>query len=370
MAKKCILFGAGAEEPLGMSGGKEFAQNVLGITCAPLNEAIEKYYKQRLHEIENASWFPSYQKTSWNYEDLLKASVRKQLLEETFDTKKNYEDEVKRKVNELSQKPSEADKVINQYTSYMGLIDESFHTLISPKVLGRDKFWRVVSCYSRAYCLLIGKMLSKHDLNAEDYYKIISDPEYSLQIMENFAYEKSNINSYYRIIKDCPEINIITTNYTDLCENISKRKKEHIAYPHGKFGLFESARELTVFDAHEKNLPNDLLFPYIFVQSGIKPIVDARQLREYSKVLSFLDDAEMLLIVGYRLNADDNHLNSLIRSFVTSGKTIIYFDFDAVGECRIKDRLRLSEKESTDFQYVPIDKNNCYQIYKSFLEQL
>lgn len=370
MGKTCVLFGAGAEEPLGMSGGKDFAKIVLGIDCNPLNEAIEKFYNQKLREIDNADWFPPYRKTSWDNHDLLKAAVRKNLLEESFDTKKDYDAEVERKIKQLEKKPLDADRIINHYTSYMGLIDESFHTLIFPKVLGRDKFWRVVSCYTRAYCYLIGQMLDKTDLCAEDYYEILSDPNHAIHIMDSFAHKQSSMNSYYKILSAFPNINVITTNYTNLCKYISKRTKEQIAYPHGSFGWFESAMQLTVFDAHDKNLPNDLLFPYIFIQSGIKPIVEVRQLREYSKVLSYLNEAEVLLIVGYRLNADDNHLNSIIRSFITSGKKIIYFDFDNVGDCCIKNRLRLSGTECSGFQYILIDKDSCYPMFKNTLKNL
>lgn len=34
----------------------------------------------------------------------------------------------------------------------------------------------------------------------------------------------------------------------------------------------------------------------------------------------FMDEADRILILGYRLNYDDNHINSIIRSEVNRGK--------------------------------------------------
>lgn len=42
----------------------------------------------------------------------------------------------------------------------------------------------------------------------------------------------------------------------------------------------------------------------------------------------FMDEADRILILGYRLNYDDNHINSIIRSEVKQGKEVVYLSFN------------------------------------------
>src|SRR5699024_337059 len=55
---------------------------------------------------------------------------------------------------------------------------------------------------------------------------------------------------------------------------------------------------------------------------------DVRQVKEYRKMNEYLDQQEdlpELIIVGYGMNSDDNHVNSMIKSFILSGGTIVNF---------------------------------------------
>ena len=50
---------------------------------------------------------------------------------------------------------AEKDDIIDKNSSYMGILDERFYTLIHPRVLGIEKFWTVVHCYWHAYLTLV-----------------------------------------------------------------------------------------------------------------------------------------------------------------------------------------------------------------------
>ena len=69
---------------------------------------------------------------------------------------------------------------------------------------------------------------------------------------------------------------------------------------------------------YEELPSNELLFPYIFIQSGIKPIVEEIIINEYSKAISYLKEVDKIIIVGFRLNYDDNHINSLTIIFIVN----------------------------------------------------
>ena len=48
MKKTCVLFGAGADIPFGISGGKSFALKVLGFDAVDMNSAIREYFRSKL----------------------------------------------------------------------------------------------------------------------------------------------------------------------------------------------------------------------------------------------------------------------------------------------------------------------------------
>ena len=111
------------------------------------------------------------------------------------------------------------------------------------------------------------------------------------------------------------------------------------------------------------------MFPYIFVQSGVKPIVEEKILMEYSKAIEYLHEVEKLIIVGYRLNFDDNHINGLIRNYVLDGKSVIYLDFDNVSRRDILNRLRITQNfEKIDFKRLSINNDNSLSVFKDSID--
>ena len=363
-----VLFGAGAEIDYGLSAGADFAYKVLGLgpDSESLNNAINAYYKNRAETID---WYPEYGPTNWQEEKLLEAAVRKQLLDIPHVTKKNYDDDVALKIESLKTDPQKA-VFISQHTSYMGIIDEAFHTLISPIVLGPRKFWRVVQAYTRAYAFLAGQLLFGGATPSEDdYNKILQDPQNTYAKLIEIARDKVDERSYYSVLKKYPNVNVITSNYTPLSKEIADKE---VAYIHGRMDLFESAKDLTVYSVDQTSaFSNDILFPFISLQSGVKPIVCQQQIMEYAKMVDYLDKADVLLIVGFKLNVDDNHINSFIRSFYQSGKRILYFSFNSPNKEEVLEevlrRLRLEDDKDGRVEIVEIDNSNCVDLFEQQL---
>lgn len=370
-----ILFGAGAEVDFGLSGGADFAKKVLGIESDELKKAVDGYLKHITKKYKDC-WYPDCSSKKWEEEKIIEAALRKKFLDEEFNSKKKYDNKVKKEVKRLTKEPKkwqEIQDLIDQNTSYMGILDESFHTLINPRVLGPRIFWRVVECYTRAYVYLMGQMYNndtKRNLT-EKYKDILNTPNEVFERMHEFAKPKLDFDSYYKIIRNNDKekrIRVVTTNYTTLCEEISGLCEDQVAHVHGKFGWFESAKKLQVFEVGKEELPKDILFPYIFVQSGVKPVVDEKQLREYAKMLNFFDDSQVLFIVGYRINYDDNHINSLIRSFLKKEKKVVFFDYDEqLGRNNVFKRLRLDN--SGQLEYVKIGKKDCLKTFRDKLDE-
>ena len=146
------------------------------------------------------------------------------------------------------------------------------------------------------------------------------------------------------------------------------------AYIHGKINLFESPYENKIYDITDERFeyPKDIIFPYLFIQSGIKPVIDQYQLNEYSKMLQMLDEAQTLIIVGYRLNPDDNHINSLIRSFITDNRKnnkVIFFDFNGEKKNTLTEELRLSEHPK-NLEVIEINKYNSLSEFERVIKKI
>ncbi len=396
----CFLFGAGAEVSYDLCGGEQFAKNVIGLNVDEMNNAITTYYKERVSQINYNNWYPDFNKASLiKYEKLVKAAIRKKLLDEyehsdedfkrTTDFKKKYKLTFCNIKNKDKKEREKEEKItINQYTSYMGILDGYFHTLINPRILGPRKFWNVIFCYTRAYLSVVEPLLPQKKYS---YLEILNSPVETLKAIENNIdnIDPKNNKSYYGIVKECfnddkdhKSFSVVTTNYTPLCEKTEVCKK-NIAYIHGKIGWFEDPYKWTVYDAEdsnkfEKETKNSLFFPYVFIQSGVKPIVDRMQISEYSKMIQFFHDSSYIVIVGYRINNDDNHINGLIREQIMGGKNVIYFDYDKdSGREKILKRLHIdtnsiddNSDELNNFEWKDIDDTNWIEKFKSTIESL
>lgn len=365
MEKTVVLFGAGAEVSFGMADGGEFASEVLGLENGDMTDEIKKFFKNIKDE-----WYPKpVLKHEWKQKDLLDAAKKKELLDsyEKYNSKKQFEVDVSKKIK--GKKEQQA--FINKYSSYMGLLDERFHTLIYPNVLGAQKFWSVVACYWRAYLSLVSNYIKE-----KNYALLIEKPGVAYKRMVEKAEKQRNKDSYYKIIADmqAEKPKVITANYTPLCASICGLDDNSIAYLHGSFKWFEMPKELNVLDVSDgQTNPRGIYFPFIFLQSGVKPIVHPIQIKEYAKAMDFLDDSYRLIVVGYKANHDDNHLNSLLRDYLMKGKRIQYIDYDNVGKDIILKRLHIFENME-NLEIIPIDEkdnkekgNKSLAIFKKLL---
>ncbi len=358
--KTVLLFGAGADSIFGLSDGMNFAKKVVGINTGKYDRAIREFYKSKKND-----WFPNYNGQKFSERDLLIASVKKQILseDEPFKFKKDFEDELINRVDSLKEKDIEA--ILEHYPSYMGIIDERFHSIINPKALGPYKFWSVIGCYWRAYFTLAESICG-----GKEPSWIIMNPDKTYQLMKKKAKEMEKVESYYKSISKNSDkgISVITTNYTPLCEVISGLEEKDIAYIHGSFKWFEYPQYMQVVDV-DKIKKAEPYFPYIFIQSGIKPVVDSKQIREYSKAISWLDeDDSQLIIVGYRLNCDDNHINGIIREYLQKGNRVIYLDYKGeMSEESILNRLRIPQGKEYNLERIVIKEDNAIQEFEKLL---
>ena len=390
MGKTCVLFGAGADADYGIKCGNKFALNVIGEGTDEMNEAIKNFYSNLFKKTDNKWWLNDIKKVSKNNEELLckklyKDSLRKKHLIEKYGieeklTIKEFEKQINDSYNKLKKRKDKKKELLNSYASYMEIIDEKFHCLIYPRYLGPDKFWSVVYCYCRAYLTIVNDLCAYAGYE-KNYRAFLENPKENLkalmekikakEMMKDKERKDGKTYEYYHTIKtsllENNDIKVITTNYTPLCQLVTGLTADKIAYVHGKLTFFESPYKSKVYDVEENGVDipaNEIYFPYIFIQSGVKPIIDSLQIKEYNKAVTFLEECDKLIIVGYKINIDDNHISGLIRN-LCENKKIIYLDYDNFGDETIKKLLRLDKIDL--FEYKKIDESNAKEEFRRIL---
>lgn len=404
-----FLFGAGAEAEFNLCTGEDFAKRVIGIEKSEeqkiINKSIKDYYSSILKKCreskEHPKWYPEkcYPK-NFNIDILLKNSIkRKRLMENKFpESIELFTKEIKKDVKSITSLPDK-EKAIYSSPNYMGILDENFHTIISPRALGPQKFWAVIFAITRAYVTICNGILDQ-DIHEDIINQLISNPNetYSKIIEMIRDNEKFKIDSYYKTIKSLltnknEKIDIISTNYTPIAEIILNDTINKQTYIHGHIKLFESPYYLQVTDISENynadKFSQEINFPYLFLQSGVKPIVERKQLNAYSTMLSILDNNETLFVLGYNFNGDDNHINSLLHDYLHIKKEnqnqrknqLIFFDYcndksydEKKKLIEIQDKLRIPENNrhsdnKVKIEVIHINKDNCILRLKDTLDR-
>lgn len=240
---------------------------------------------------------------------------------------------------------------------YYGAVEKDFSTIIDPMEAGSTRFWRLINYFWSAYFVIFkevcrGTFCDKKQNN--DCYKcVLADLGKAVhKIYNEYDYSKADLqnNNYYLKIKnefkDCVAI---TTNYTPFVEHYFKDKSIYLS---GKLCDFEYPCELSVRDIRDKGInDNDFIFPFLMTQAPVKPIISQSQIEAYWRAISALKDADVLVVIGYSLCKEDNHINALLREAVLSKKLkFIYCDYASskerfdyeVSKDNILNRLKLN----------------------------
>lgn len=162
--------------------------------------------------------------------------------------------------------------------------------------------------------------------------------------INNFIWNKDNIennhkctdNYYSEIYKYMGHsLKAITTNYTPFAylmfhSTTMSEFEDNISYLNGRLDMFENFDELSIkssvqnddntYDMHNYMKKS---FPFLLAQSMIKPVIHPFQIKEFYKATTFLENADYLVVLGYGLNEDDNHVNALLKEYITENMTVI-----------------------------------------------
>lgn len=242
---------------------------------------------------------------------------------------------------------------------FAGCLERDFATLMGLNKNDNFRYNRLFNYYWSSFFSIMDEIVKKDKELIEKYKLLIEDKQidysnvfynlkeiiteiYDEKFLKNYENNKKNDNNdnnenknYYEIFSSKNFDNwqlhsVITTNYTPFMElyfnklkktnEIKKNEYQNLIYLSGKLFLFERSDENEVFDIRDENIDNTKLkpidyFPFIMTQSPIKPIIHPKQIIEYNNFLEALESSEILVIIGYSLTKNDNHICCFLKEY-------------------------------------------------------
>ena len=230
---------------------------------------------------------------------------------------------------EIPQEQSEKDSknFFLENAALFGSLDEKFNSLRYPNKKDANAK-RVINAYWTVFMVMFESLFGEiSELNFDAVLKKLSDEK---TVAKNMLSGQSDC--YYNTVNKVKgNYHIATTNYTAL---VSTAFENRANYLNGKLSWFEDLYNLTVYDCTQES-ERDLIvkhpkniIPFIFIPSGVKPIVCPKQVKEYTDFKSNLESSSVLCVIGYRFNSEDNHINSFIADWLRKDKNVlIYFNY-------------------------------------------
>lgn len=415
--KKTIsfLFGAGAEKPcFNLPTGTDFLKKTLYKD----QENSSDKFTEPLKDFFTGKYFCHYKYTKHRistdiYKFMLEKIIRRKCVDsyevdEKTDAllKKSQEAEVLEEFKEILESKKSYDDIKNQFLKDIleeykddmdslsdvgsaGLLDSYFYTIINPPKYSKVNFSKIFNYYWGCYFAIVEAILKSLEENNIldsgieefyksgnlDYKKIISKIDTFTRILYSCKPKilSSYNDSYYALIKKILKNNAAefelqgtaTTNYF-LFPKILLENSDKTAYLNGKLKWFEFPELLEVRDLSDLSenpvSAEHIFFPFIFGQSFLKPVVDKKQTEEFHKFGEILDKSDILVILGYNINEDDNHVNSFLHNYLKNSEKRLVFVTNKDDENAVCKKLRaenLKTKNSNEqIKIVKVDYEN------------
>lgn len=368
MKDVCFLFGARAEADYKLPLGEQFTTETILKKRTKMYNELDQFYSKRMvngyiesykHEYlftknSNAFFEIIYRALKQCYEESKYEDIdedTKSLFQYLYSsdnphatTKEAFKKNVVNKLYQYIISDIDAQNGRNHYKyksllnrmTFYGSVEKDFSSIIDPKGAGLKQFWRFVNYLWSAFFSIVLPLLDNSESfidktyyaqyqknkyravldNLQDVVAFLYSNEYLSEVQSNGYYEKISSKFSGRIY------NVITTNYTPFVKNIFN----NAAYVAGELSSFEYPHHLEVKNIIQSGLKTKaFVFPFLLTQAPVKPIIEPKQISQYSNMHTTLKNSKYLIILGYNINSNDNHINSYIRQFVMRNKTHLIF---------------------------------------------
>ena len=365
--KKSILFGAGADSVYGIGVGQSFVKPLLidgyrderrqmldeGYNFSLIHKNSRKIYLQTIISNE-----PEARRVLGD--DLVNRCIRKYNGEANIEGIPFEEWYSLLRSEEVVGYPQKNihDFFMNNAV-FFDTLDEKFNDLRNSELNANGK--RVLNAYAAVFIKMIKDIYVIDDEFVWSYNNLFTLLERNYDRIQNVE------RSYYTILNDhihaCRDEWVVsTTNYTDILKN--ELENYEVNYLHGKLCWFEDYKHLMIYDCsidaeRKKALSNvNSLMPFILIPSGVKPLICKKQIDQFKRFSDGLFESNVLIVVGYRFNTEDNHINSIIGEWLRTNRKnkIVYLDYD--GNFEYRNVLCFEDATQSQFDVHRFDNEN------------
>ncbi|ALC91580.1 hypothetical protein AM500_18655 [Bacillus sp. FJAT-18017] len=190
------------------------------------------------------------------------------------------------------------EEIYCQAMDYQALIDSHFRYLYNPKSHWA-KFTRIA-----IFLHTVQRYITNHV--KVDELKITEGPGYYhdlLNLLEHF-----NLKA------------IGTTNYNNFVQRvIAGTEIEEIPVYHLNGSVkefYDPYKNAILTEPSVEERQGRILVPFIFTQSGVKPLTSVDMSRKYVELYDHFVQSDGVCVIGYGFNGDDGHINGMFRSLV------------------------------------------------------
>lgn len=152
-----------------------------------------------------------------------------------------------------------------------------------------------------------------------------------------------------------------TTNYNNF---ISRICDQDIYYLNGSVDDFYDPYLNSIISSNDQHGDTHFTVPFLFTQSGIKPLTSIRMSERYVDLYNHLKSSDIVATVGYGFNVDDGHINGMFRSYIEEEQkdlTIFHYteSFRSQSELQLKEHYqeKLRLKNPDRLRIIEIDHN-------------
>lgn len=171
-------------------------------------------------------------------------------------------------------------------------------------------------------------------------------------------------NGYYHDVlrlKEFVKIEAIgTTNYNSFIEDIIGEK---IYYLNGSVKDYYDPYLNKIISIDENEDKKHIIVPFLFTQSGIKPLTSVKMSERYVKMFNKFKESDLICVCGFAFNCDDGHINGLFRELIEdNSKTICILHYVDGGRYNSKTvlndyKVKLRLDNTLGLKIIPVDRN-------------
>lgn len=227
------------------------------------------------------------------------------------------------------------EKLMTEIMNYQELIDSNWHYLYSPRV-NWGKFCKIsIFLYT-----------------AKRYIKEMADKNRSAILKgDGYYHDILKMDSHFE------RLAVGTTNYNTFVKDILTDK---VFYLNGSVTDMYDPYANRIVDESELS---HMTVPFMFTQSGIKPLTAVSISRRYVDLYDSFKQADHIVVIGFGFQSDDGHVNGVFRDLIEMEKkkiSILHYTSGSESQTVLKrkyaEKLRLSSDKFLDIICVGSDR--------------